>query len=336
MNIKMIADMCGVSVATVSRVINNSGNVKEDTRAKIVKAIEDLDYVPNALARNLSRKESDVIGVVVPDVSNSFYIELIKGVMEEANNNGLSIVFFNSDKTIEKELKAMKMLREQRIKGMLLISAVKKDEVDILRKNIKNMNVPLVLINKYIENLNYDGVFTDDIMASYILTETLIKNGHKEITLITGSQNSIVAYNRVKGYKNALMDYGIELKEENIIYSDFNNVETGYERLKAYIKDRGMPKAIIAGNTNINLACIKVINEEKKIIGKDISLVAFDDVKILNELGIKVTVVSQNPKEMGQKAFRLLMNRMVDKTAAVNKIHIVPELILRGSEKIKG
>jgi len=336
MNIKMIADMCGVSVATVSRVINNSGNVKEDTRAKIVKAIEDLDYVPNALARNLSRKESDVIGVVVPDVSNSFYIELIKGVMEEANNNGLSIVFFNSDKTIEKELKAMKMLREQRIKGMLLISAVKKDEVDILRKNIKNMNVPLVLINKYIENLNYDGVFTDDIMASYLLTETLIKNGHKEITLITGSPNSIVAYNRVKGYKNALMDHGIDLKEENIIYSDFNNVETGYERLRSYIKEKGMPKAIIAGNTNINLACIKVINEEKKSIGKDISLVAFDDVKILTELGIRVTVVSQNPKEMGQKAFRLLMNRMVDKTAAVNKIHIVPELILRGSEKIKG
>ena len=97
-----------------------------------------------------------------------------------------------------------------------------------------------------------------------------------------------------------------------------------------------MPKAIIAGNTNINLASIKVINEEKKLIGKDISLVAFDDVKILYELGIKVTVVSQNPKEMGQKAFKLLLNRMTDKTAAVNKIHIVPELILRGSEKIKG
>lgn len=336
MNIKMIADMCDVSVATVSRVINNSGTVKEDTKAKVLKAIEEMDYVPNALARNLSRKESDVIGVVVPDVSNSFYIELIKGVMEEANNNGLSIVFFNSDKSIEKELKAMKMLREQRIKGMLLISAVKKDEIDILRKNIKNLSVPLILINKYIENLNYDGVFTDDIMASYLLTETLIKNGHKDITLITGSLNSIVAHNRVKGYKNALLDYGITLKEENIIYSDFNNVETGYERLKGYIKEKGVPKAIIAGNTNINLACIKVINEEKKVIGKDISLVAFDDVKILNELGIKVTVVSQNPKEMGQKAFRLLLNRMEDKTAAVNKIHIVPELILRGSEKIKG
>lgn len=335
MNIKTIADMCGVSVATVSRVINNSGNVKADTREKIVKAIEELDYVPNALARNLSRKESDVIGVVVPDVSNSFYIELIKGVMEEANSNGLSIVFFNSDHSIEKELKAMKMLREQRIKGMLLISAVKKDEVDILRRNIKNMNVPLVLINKYIENLNYDGVFTDDIMASYILTETLIKNGHNEITLITGSKNSIVSHNRVKGYRNALSDYGLSINDDSIIYSDFNNVETGYVRLKEYIKTKGMPKAIIAGNTNINLACIKVITEEKKLIGKDISLVAFDDVKILNELGIKVTVVSQNPKEMGQKAFKLLMNRMANKTETVNKIHIVPELILRGSEKIK-
>lgn len=335
MNIKIIADICGVSVATVSRVINNNGNVKEETKNKIVKAIEELDYVPNALARNLSRKESDVIGVVVPDVSNSFYIELLKGVMEEANNNGLSIVFFNSDKSIEKELKAMKMLREQRIKGMLLISAVKKDEVDILRKNIRNMNIPLILINKYIENLNYDGVFTDDVMASYLLTETLIKNSHKDIIIITGSPNSIVAHNRVKGYKNALMDYGLELKEENIVYSDFNNVDTAYERLKEFIKEKGMPKAIIAGNTNINLACIKVIHEEKKVIGKDISMVAFDDVKILNELGIKVTVVSQNPKEMGQKAFKLLMNRMEDKKAAVNKIHIVPELILRGSEKIK-
>lgn len=335
MNIKIIADICGVSVATVSRVINNNGNVKEETKNKVVKAIEELDYVPNALARNLSRKESDVIGVVVPDVSNSFYIELLKGVMEEANNNGLSIVFFNSDKSIEKELKAMKMLREQRIKGMLLISAVKKDEVDILRKSIRNMNIPLILINKYIENLNYDGVFTDDVMASYLLTETLIKNSHKDIIIITGSRNSIVAHNRVKGYKNALMDYGLELKEENIVYSDFNNVDTAYERLKEFIKEKGMPKAIIAGNTNINLACIKVIHEEKKVIGKDISMVAFDDVKILNELGIKVTVVSQNPKEMGQKAFKLLVNRMEDKKAAVNKIHIVPELILRGSEKIK-
>ena len=182
MNIKTIAEMRGVSVATISRVINNSGKVKDETRDKVIKAIEELDYVPNALARSLSRKESDVIGVVVPDISNSFYIELIKGVMEEANNNGLSIVFFNSDKSLEKELKAMKMLREQRIKGMLLISAVKKDEVDILRRNIKNMNIPLVLINKYIENLNYDGVFTDDIMASYLLTETLIKNGHTNLT----------------------------------------------------------------------------------------------------------------------------------------------------------
>lgn len=336
MNIKTIAEMCGVSVATISRVINNSGKVKDETRDKVIKAIEELDYVPNALARSLSRKESDVIGVVVPDISNSFYIELIKGVMEEANSNGLSIVFFNSDKSLEKELKAMKMLREQRIKGMLLISAVKKDEVDILRRNIKNMNIPLVLINKYIENLNYDGVFTDDIMASYLLTETLIKNGHNKITLITGAKNSIVAYNRVRGYKNALSDYNLEIDENNIIYSDFNNVETAYEKLKEYVKIDGMPKAIIAGNTNINLASIKVINEEKKVIGKDISLVAFDDVKILYELGIKVTVVSQNPKEMGQKAFKLLLNRMTDKTAAVNKIHIVPELILRGSEKIKG
>lgn len=335
MNIKTIADTCGVSVATVSRVINNTGKVKPETKDKVIKAIEDANYVPNALARNLSRKESDVIGVIVPDVSNSFYIELLKGVMEEANNNGLSIVFFNSDKSLDKELKAMKMLREQRIEGMLLISAVKRDEVDLLRKNIKNMNTPLVLINKYIENLNYDGVFTDDIMAGYLLTETLIKSGHKDITIITGATNSIVAYNRVKGYTNALKDYGINLDESNIIYSDFNNVETAYEKLKEYVKINGMPKAIIAGNTNINLACIKVFYEQRKAIGKDVSLVAFDDVKILNELGIKVTVVSQNPKEMGQKAFKLLLNRIKNNSAAVNKIHIVPELILRGSEKIK-
>lgn len=336
MNIKTIAEMCGVSIATVSRVMNNKDPVKPETREKIMKMIEVMDYVPNAMARNLSKNESDVIGVIVPDISNSFYIELIKGVMDEANKNGLNIVFFNSDQSIDKELNAMKMLREQRIRGILLISSVKKDEIDILRKNIKSLNVPLILVNKYIENLNYDGVFTDDIMASYLLTETLIKNGHKNIVLITGAENSIVSHNRVSGYKNALSDYDIDLDEKNIIYSDFNNVETGYFKLNEYIKTNGMPKAVIAGNTNINLACIKVFNENKVVIGKDISLVAFDDVKILNELGIAVTVVSQNPKDMGKKAFTLLLNRIQDKNAAVNKIHIVPELILRGSEKIKG
>ncbi len=335
MNIKTLANMCEVSVATVSRVINDKGNVKEETRQKILRVIEELDYVPNALARNLSRKESDVIGVIIPDVSNAFYIELIKGAMEEAGNNNLNVVFFNTDGDIKKELKAMKMLREQRIRGMLLISCVKKDEVDVLRRNVKNLDIPMILLNKYIENLNYDGVFTDDIMASYLLTETLVNNGHKEITILTGARNSIVAYNRVKGYKNALKDYEIEIKDENIIYTDFNNVDTSYRILKNMYKQDKLPKAIIAGNTNINLACIKLFAEMGIRVGEDISLVAFDDVKILNELGIKVTVVSQNPKEMGQQAFRLLINRMIDKNSPINKIHIVPELILRGSEKLK-
>lgn len=335
MNIKTLANMCGVSVATVSRVINDKGNVKEETRQKILRVIEELDYVPNALARNLSRKESDVIGVIIPDVSNAFYIELIKGAMEEAGNNNLNVVFFNTDGEIKKELKAMKMLREQRIRGMLLISCVKKDEIDVLRRNVKNLDIPMILLNKYIENLNYDGVFTDDIMASYLLTETLVNNGHKEITILTGARNSIVAYNRVKGYKNALKDYEVEVKEENIIYTDFNNVETSYRILKNMYKNGKLPKAIIAGNTNINLACIKLFAEMGIKVGEDISLVAFDDVKILKELGIKVTVVSQNPKEMGQQAFKLLINRMIDKNSPINKIHIVPELILRGSEKLK-
>ncbi len=335
MNIKTLANMCGVSVATVSRVINNKGNVKEETREKILRVIEELNYVPNALARSLSRKESDVIGVIIPDVSNAFYIELIKGAMTEAENNNLNVVFFNTDGDIKKELKAMKMLREQRIRGMLLISCVKKDEVDVLRRNVKHLDIPMILINKYIENLNYDGVFTDDIMASYVLTETLVNNGHREITILTGAPNSIVAYNRVKGYKNALKDYEIEIKDENIIYTDFNNVEISYKILKNMYKSGKLPKAIIAGNTNINLACIKLFAEMGIRVGKDISLVAFDDVKILNELGIKVTVVSQNPKEMGQQAFRLLINRIIDKNSPINKIHIVPELILRGSEKLE-
>jgi LacI family transcriptional regulator len=335
MNIKKLASICGVSVATVSRVINEKGNVKEETKEKILKIIEELDYVPNALARNLSRNESDVIGVIVPDVSNAFYIEVIKGVMLEASNNNLNIVFFNSDGDIQKELKAMKMLREQRIKGMLLISAVKKYEVDILRKSIKNLDIPLILLNKYIENLNYDGVFTDDIMAGYLLTEVLINNKHKDITILTGAENSIVASNRVRGYKNAHRDYGLEIKDENIIYTDFNNVETAYRIVRKLAVEGKLPKAIIAGNLNINLACIKVFNEFNIKMGEDISFVAFDDIKILYELGIKVTVVSQNPNEMGQQAFKLLINRLKDKNSSINKIHIVPELIIRGSEKIK-
>ncbi|TDT72458.1 LacI family transcriptional regulator [Hypnocyclicus thermotrophus] len=336
MNIKKVAELCNVSVATVSRVINKKGNVKKETEEKILKVIEELNYIPNALARNLSKQESDVIGVVVPDVTNVFYTEVIKGIMESASENNLHVIFYNTDSDMEKEINALKMIKEQRLKGALLISALKKSNKDkkLLKKTLETLDMPLILINKYIDNLPYDGVFTDDIMAGYLLTEALIDNKHSNIAILTGAKNSIVANNRVIGYKNAFKDYNIDIKNENIIYADFNSIENSYKIIKKHFSNKDIPKGIIAGNNNITIACVRYFNERKIKINKDVSLVAFDDIEILNWLGVELTVVSQNPKEMGKEAFNMLFNRINNKSIPINRIHVVPELILRGSEKI--
>jgi LacI family transcriptional regulator len=336
MNIKKVAELCNVSVATVSRVINKKGNVKKETEEKILKVIEELNYIPNALARNLSKQESDVIGVVVPDVTNVFYTEVIKGIMESASQNNLHVIFYNTDSDMEKEINALKMIKEQRLKGALLISALKKSSKDkkMLKNTLETLDMPLILINKYIDNLPYDGVFTDDVMAGYLLTESLIENKHKDIAILTGAKNSIVANNRVVGYKNAFRDYNIEIKNENIIYADFNSIENSYKIIKEHFENKEIPKGIIAGNNNITIACVRYFNERKVKINKDVSLVAFDDIEILNWLGMELTVVSQNPKEMGKEAFNMLFNRINNKNIPINRIHVVPELILRGSEKI--
>lgn len=331
-NIKQVAEICNVSVATVSRVINKKGNVKKETKEKILKAINELDYVPNALARNLSRNDSDIIGVIIPDVGNAFYLQLIKGVMSAATEKELNVVFYSTDGSMEKEVKFLKLLREQRIKGAVLISCVRKNQEKKLKENLETLGIPLILLNKFIENIPLDGVFTDDIMAAYLLTETLLKEGHEDIVLVTGAEDSIVANNRVSGYKKALKDYGKEIKTENIIFADFNNAKNSFNIIKNEFSNN-IPKAIIAGNNNITMGCMKYLRQNNKKVGKDAALVAFDSISVLEWLDIYLTVVSQNPYEMGQEAFNMLLDRIENPEMPINRVHVVPELIIKGSEK---
>ncbi|WP_392486173.1 LacI family DNA-binding transcriptional regulator [Haloimpatiens sp. FM7315] len=333
--IKDIAIKSGVSLATVSRVLNDSGYVKDETREKIVQAIEELNYTPSAIARSLSRKQTNVIGVIVPDINNPHFGELIKGITKVADNANLNMILCDTDESGEKEIKALKLLQEQRIEGIIISPT--SNENDSSREyldTLKNLGIPIVLLDGDVKNSNFSGVFLDNIKGSYEGVNVLINEGHKKIAIITGRINSKPAKDRLEGYKKALQKNKIEVKDEYIFYGDYRE-DSGYELTKKIIKLKDKPTAIFLSNNMMTLGCIRALNEAKIKVPRDISIMAFDKLQILMSLGMNISFISAPTLEMGKSAMKLLLESLKSKNKAqVKRIVLSPELLLNGSEKL--
>lgn len=229
MKMSDIAEKAGVSIATVSRVINEDKNVKDSTREKILKIIEEYDYTPSAIARNLSRKDNNTIGVVVPDISNPYFSEMVEGISEVIDKENLNILIYNTNDKIEKEQKSLQMLLEQRIKGLVITVTSESYEKgkNYLDKFVKE-KIPVVLADRDIKYSSMDCVFIDNIGGAYKGVSVLIENDHKDIAIITGPLKSKPGRDRLRGYRNALSENGIEVIDENIYEGDFQ-MESGYK-----------------------------------------------------------------------------------------------------------
>lgn len=333
--IKDIAEKTGVSLATVSRVLNNSGYVKQETRESIMKAIRELDYTPSAVARSLSKSETNIIGVVVPDINNPFFGEVIKGITSIADKENLHIILYDTDENISKEFKALKLLREQRIEGVIITPTSDNNEFNSeYLSMLENMGIPIVLIDRDVKYSNFDGVFIDNIKGAYEGTEALIRSGHKKIAIISGPKTSKPGRDRFRGYKKAMAMNKIDIADNYVFYGDYK-LQSGYEITKEILKMKDRPTAIFACNNMMSLGCIKALYEEDIKIPEDMALVGFDEVEILNVIGVKVSVISRPTGEMGKVAMNILIDKLKNKNSDQTKrIILSPELILRGSERL--
>ena len=332
MNIKVkdIAIKSGVSMATVSRYLNKSGYVKEETRQLIKKAIAEIK------GEDKSYSQLKNIAVVLPDLSNMFFKDVLKGINEEAGKLGCNVLAFDSNEEIEKEINIIESLKDLNISGLIITTTVN-NNMEIIKKHIQNMNsleIPIILIDRDLRFCDFDGVFIDNKKGAFDGVDTLISEGHKEIAIITGPLQYKPGIERLEGYKQAYESNELSVNEKNIYEGDFQ-VDSGYRLTKEIIKNNKDVSAIFISNNMMTLGAINALNEMKIKIGEDISILGFDDLDFFNYVGLNISVVSRPTSEMGKIGFNILYKKLSDdEPSSTQNIILKPTVVLRGSEKL--
>ena len=308
-----IAKKAGVSIATVSRVINNESNVKEKTKQRVLEIIDEYEYTPSAVGRNLSKKETNIIAVIVPDIANPFFSEIVEGITQEADEKGLGVILFSTNESLVKQEKALNMALEQRVKGIII--SVTKDSYEMGSNQLNKFqkkDIPVVLIDRDIKNSSFDGVFLDNIGGAKKGVESLVEKGCKRIGIITGPLTSKPGRDRLRGYKRALEENKIEVLEKDIYEGDFQ-MESGYELGIDIFSKKKRLDGIFICNNQMTLGFIKAMNEKGCKTPKDIEIVSFDRVEILKVFGIELTTVSTEVRKLGVKGIELLLEKLEEK-----------------------
>ncbi|WP_349239084.1 LacI family DNA-binding transcriptional regulator [Petroclostridium sp. X23] len=316
-----IAKEAGVSKATVSRVLNNSAAVDEKTRKHVLDVMKKNRYSPSATARSLSKQVSSTIGVIVPEVDNNFFGEMIRGVIDITDKNDLTLICCNTDDSADKDLKALDMLKSHRIRGLIYDPAIDystdKEKKKVTQK-LKELGAPVVVVDRNI-GLNHDGIFFNDYKAVYESVTALIENGHRKIAIINGTQERVLARERQQGFMDAMKDAGVTLCEDYIFFGDYS-MDSAYNLTKELLKLNEQPTAVVTCNNQTSKGFLKAIYEVGKKVPKDYTNIALDKVGMLNILGIPYDYIERNAYQLGKKAMELLIQRIAFPEMPLQKI----------------
>ncbi len=323
---KDIAKAVGVHPSTVSRVINGNPNISEKTAKKVFSTIEDLNYTPNALARSLKTKKIETLGMLIPDIANPFFAGLARGVEDTANQYGYNVILCNTDDQFEKEKTYLRLLEERRVDGLILATAKIRDKSII---ELEKSRFPYILLSRNIRDLQENSISIDDIAGGYLATKYLIGLGHRNIGHIGGPYNTMAALDRIKGYKKALLQYGIPFNRCYIGEGDFK-IKGGYQVMNQFLKLQNPPTAVFTANDLLAVGAIEAIREHGYNVPDDISIIGFDDIRLASFLSPPLTTIRQPMLEMGSLAIIKLMERIEHQRVHQN-ILIKPELIVRKS-----
>lgn len=335
--IKDVAEMAGVSKATVSRVMNNSGYVAAETRRKIENIMEAYNYVPSALAVNLSRQETKTVGVVIPEIGNTFYSDILHGITQAADEQDLSLVLFDTQDNLEKEKRAFRILQQQKVRGIILGPSVDYPETAEGREllaGLREYSVPIVIIDRDFENMPWDAVLYENYQCSYQAALELYQAGNRRLSVITGDMTLKIGRERFEGFRKGVEDCGLKLEEKDIYYGNFL-MKRSYELSMELLSQRELPDAVYTCNNMTSLGFLKAVNEKGLEIGQDIAVMGNDRIEMLDILGIPFSCVYRDNYEMGRMALRLLQER-IEHPQKARSIRMVPyQVKLKGSEKRK-
>lgn len=329
--IRDVAERAGVSIATVSRVLNNQIQVKPATRAKVNKVIKELNYQPNYLGRNLRRAETRIILVILQNISNPFYSKVVTGIEDIGHKNGYNIMICNTDSDPEQERLYLELLVNKLVDGVILMEPeIDGDELSQISKDY-----PIVQCCEYIEEADVSHISIDNVAAGYTAVNHLINLGHKKIGMISSYNRLLSAKQREEGYKKALSEAGLKFQPEFIKYGSYG-YRGGLRTAKEMLRLEDPPTAIFAISDITAIGAIRGIKEEGLRVPEDIGVIGFDNTSIASMYDPRLTTISQPRYDLGRISMEVLLSIISDKEKdgkemKLDTIYLEHELIIRES-----
>lgn len=322
-----VAREAGVSYGTVSRVINDSPNVKEETREKVKEVIDRLGFVGNRSARSLVSGKSHVIGLLIPDLGTAYIGEIIRGIDMEMESAHYNLMLYTTHRRETKESGYISSLIQSGVDGVILI--LPRNPAKYLEK-LRSLNFPYVLVDHQGIDDRGPAVGATNFQGAFDATEYLIQLGHRRIALITGSMDLGCSQERLKGYQEAMKKHSVQIDPEWIVEGDFEQT-TGYEKALKLISLSNRPTAIFASNDMMAFGAMNAVRDKGLKIPGDISIVGFDDIFQSSQTMPGLTTVHQPLEQMGREATRMLVEMMAEREIKSGKIELPTKLVLRDS-----
>ncbi|WP_330654987.1 LacI family DNA-binding transcriptional regulator [Diplocloster agilis] len=329
--LKEIAEKLNVSVSTVSRAVNQKEYVKEETRERVLRALEEYNYVPNEIARSLKMKSTKTIGIVVPDICETLFGMIIKGIDQAVSPKGYSIIVSDTNENKKNEEKYLNLLYQKRVDALVLATV---DLRETKASEYIKSGIPVIFIDNIPAlDVPVESVTIDNAKASKMVVEYLIGNGHRNIAVIGGSADETTGYERISGYRDTLKEHGIEVDEQLIRYGMYKE-DDGFRCMQEFLDNRGRRafSAVYVTSEMMTFGAMKAIRQYGLRIPEDISIVGFD---VHDKAGLvypSITTIREPEVLIGTKVGELLLERLgkagedMSRLETDNKVLLEPEL----------
>lgn len=327
-----IAKKLEISAATVSRALNNNPKISESTRKLVLETAKQMNYEENKLAKALKSGRSNNVGVIVTHIDRSFFATVIRGIEEELSPNGYQVIICQSYDDEEKEIENINTLLNAQVDGILMsLSSVSNDFNQVVNR-IREKGVPLVFFDRKKDIPGVSSVTINDYEGGYQATKHLIEQGCKRIAHLAGDRGLDIYRDRFNGYKQALLDNGIEFNEEYVVCAK-SKMDAGNEAVKQLLKLSTPPDAIFSSSDYVALGAIKELKERGINIPKDFCIVGFSNAQFTGFMELSITTVDQSPLEMGKIAARVFLEQIENagNVQIEKKVVLAPKLLVRKS-----
>lgn len=330
--IKDVAKKARVSTATVSRVLNGNYPVSDEVRERVADAVQSLQYKPNQIARSLKKNRTNLIGVVVADIANPFFMNVGKGLEATMAAKSYNLIFCSTNESAEKEEDIVNMLIEKKVDA-IVISACS-TQTTVVQRIMEN-RIKVVLIDRKVNipTMSIDCITNDNFNGAMLLTEYLIQKGHRNIGIMNGILTTSTAIERFSGFKYAMNRSGIDIDERFVLWGKYSK-QVAYEATERLIKTGKTPSAIVCGNNVMAEGVMRALKDYHFRIPEDISLVSFGMLANQELIEPKITCIDQSPFLMGQKAGEILLAYLANSTGFSGSEIVLNNEFLEGNSVI--